>query len=113
MSMLQSQTAVLEKNTTWHGDFATEPFEVAWAREARWFFQIVDATGDPTVTVCTQISPDGLNWIDLPDAERTIGADDALSSWPVGEFGHWLRLRGTVTDREASVKVRIYLALKS
>ena len=111
MSMLQSQTAVLEKNTTWQGDFATEPFEVAWAREARWFFQIIDSTGDPTVTLYTQISPDGLSWVDLPASERTI-AGDVLTSWPVAEFGHWLRIRGTV-DRDASVKVRVYLALKS
>ena len=110
--MLQSQTAVLERNTTWRGDFVTEPFEVAWAREARWFFQILDSAGDPTVTVWTQVSPDGLNWIDLPDGERAIPGD-ALTTWSVAEFGHWLRIRGTVADGDASVKVRIYLALKS
>lgn len=112
MSMLQSQTAVLEKNTTLRRNFVTEPFEVAWSREARWFFQIVDSTGDPTVTTATQISPDGLNWIDLPGSEQTI-AGEALTSWSVAGFGHWLRIRGTVSDRDASVKVRIYLALKS
>lgn len=111
MTMRQSQTAVLEKNTTLHGTFATEPFEVAWAREARWFFQIVDAPGKATITLSTQVSPDGLNWVDLPGGERTIeGAE--LTSWAVADFGHWLRVQGRVADGGA-VKVRIYLALKS
>jgi hypothetical protein len=109
--MRQSQTAVLEKNTTLQGDFATEPFEVAWAREARWFFQILDAVGDSTVTLTTQISPDGLTWIDLPGSDHTIHGATQVS-WAVSEFGHWLRVQGRVSDGGA-VKVRIYLALKS
>lgn len=112
MSMLQSQTAVLEHNATLRGSFATEPFEAAWAREARWFFQVLDAWGDPTVTLTTQISPDGLTWVDLPDSTLTIGGE-AITTWPVREFGHWLRIAGTVADEDAAIKVRIYLALKS
>lgn len=110
--MLQSQTAVLEKNATLRGEFATEPFETAWAREARWFFQVLQTTGSPAVTLTTQVSPDGLTWIDLADTE--CAADTGgLTTWPVREFGHWLRIRGTVSDPTASVKVRVYLALKS
>lgn len=111
MTMRQSQTAVLEKNTTLRGEFATEPFEVAWAREARWFFQIVGGDGNPAITVSTQVSPDGLNWVDLPGADHAIEGE-ALSTWAVAEFGHWLRIQGRVADG-AAVKVRIYLALKS
>jgi hypothetical protein len=111
MTMRQSQTAVLEKNTTLQGDFATEPFEVAWAREARWFFQIIESTGDPTADVSTQVSPDGLNWVDLPNGQRTIDGEP-LTSWAVAEFGHWLRIRGRLPDG-TTMKVRIYLALKS
>jgi hypothetical protein len=103
---------VLEKNTVLSGTFATEPFEVAWAREARWFFQVLEATGDPVVELSTQISPDGLNWIDL-DEERIAAAAAGITSWPVNQFGHWLRVRGTTGSDDASVKVRIYLALKS
>ncbi len=110
--MLQSQTAVLERNTVLSGTFATEPFEVAWAREARWYFQALERTGNPEVSITTQISPDGITWLDLDDASFRIG-DEPVTSWPVREFGHWLRIRGTVEgDGEgASVKVRIYLAL--
>ena len=110
--MLDSQTAVLEKNTVLSGTFATEPFEVAWAREARWFFQVLEANGDPAVELYTQISPDGLNWIDA-DGQAIAATRDGITSWPVAEFGHWLRVRGTTGAEGTSVKVRIYLALKS
>ena len=45
--MRQSMTAVLERDTTFGARFATEPYEVAWASEARWFVQHVG--GDGTV----------------------------------------------------------------
>lgn len=110
--MLDSQTAVLEKNTVLSGTFATEPFEVAWAREARWYFQVLESTGAPAVELSTQISPDGLNWIDL-DGEPIRVAAEGITSWSVREFGHWLRVRGSTGAEGTSVKVRIYLALKS
>jgi hypothetical protein len=107
--VLISQTAVLEKNTTLEGEFATEPFEVAWSREARWFFQVVGgASAD--VEVVTQVSPDGLNWVDLEGSTVRTGGR-SLVSWCVREYGNWLRVRGTVAPGEATV-VRIYLALK-
>lgn len=110
--MLQSQTAVLERNTVLSGDFVTEPFEVAWAREARWYFQVLDRTGNPDISIVTQISPDGLTWVDL-DSTEIRPANKPITSWAVREFGHWLRIRGSAGSAGASVKVRIYLALKS
>ena len=108
MPMLQSQTAILERNTTFSADFVTEPFETGWAREARWYVQILSTEGDPVVRARTQVSPDGLTWVDLGDENPVSGE---LTSWPVHEFGHWLRISCQVTG--GSVKVRIYLALKS
>jgi len=35
MVMHQSLTVVLERNARLTGEFTTEPYEVAWAREAR------------------------------------------------------------------------------
>jgi len=35
--MRESQTAVLERGVVLEGEIATEPFEAAWATEARWF----------------------------------------------------------------------------
>lgn len=108
--LINSQTAVLEKNTVLSGDFATDPFEAAWAKEARWFFQTVDAAPGATVTLTTQVSPDGLHWIDIDDEVVTIG-DEPLVTWTNREFGHWLRISGKVSDG-AEIKVRVYLALK-
>jgi hypothetical protein len=110
--MRQSQTAVLERNTTYTGDFETEPFETAWAAEARWFVQVVRTAGDSaTATVRAQVSPDGLTWCDYDGAEHAVSG--GITSFPVRDFGHWLRLRGSVTGPDASVTLRIYLALKS
>lgn len=110
--MLQSQTAVLEKNTTFSSDFTTEPFETAWAREGRWFFQVLESSGCPAITLRTQVSPDGLNWIDQLDDVEHSAAESGLTTWSAREFGGWMRVRGTFGG-PGSVKVRIYLALKS
>jgi hypothetical protein len=111
--MRQSQTAVLERNTTLTGQFVTEPYEVAWAVEARWFVQVLErTTEDVGITLTTQISPDGLTWCDYDGAvQRTEGRE--LTTWSVREFGQWLRVRGEVTPTGTQVKVRIYLAVKS
>jgi hypothetical protein len=117
--MQQSLSVVLERNSRLRGAFATEPYEVAWAREARWFVRILDLEGAGTrLEATTQISPDGLHWCDLDD-RRVDLRERGLASWPAREFGGWLRLRGSVTgdpgtaDAEPMAKVLIYLVLKS
>ena len=116
--MRQSFTAVIERNATLTGEFTTEPYEAAWAAEARWFVRVLDATGNaPRVLARTQISPDGLHWCDLDGVDEAVSTDDGrLHSWSVSGFGGWLRLRGAVvgeTPEAVRVKVLIYLALKS
>jgi hypothetical protein len=124
MTMRQSFTAVIERNATLAGEFTTEPYEAAWAREARWFVRVLDRSGHaPRMLVRTQISPDGLHWCDLDTGtEQSVApAEGPLHSWSAAGFGGWLRLRGTVVDDVSpgpadappSVKVLIYLALKS
>lgn len=108
--MINSQTAVLEKNTVLSGEFATDPFETAWAKEARWFFQVIDASEGAMVSFTTQVSPDGLHWIDIDDSVVTVDGQN-LVTWTNKEFGHWLRISGRVSEG-ANVKVRVYLALK-
>lgn len=109
--MLESQTAVLERNTTFTEDFQTEPFETAWAREARWFVNALEHDGAP-VSFTTQISPDGLTWVDLDQEQHTVDSAGVVS-WSTREFGHWLRIRASFAGTGTSLKVRIYLALKS
>ncbi|MFB4319349.1 hypothetical protein [Actinomadura sp. 21ATH] len=106
--MRQSFTAVLERNRTLSGDFATEPYEAAWAAEARWFVHTLErGAAGARMRVTTQISPDGLHWCDL-EPERELDGD--LATWASAGFGGWLRLKGAV---EGDARVMIYLALKS
>jgi hypothetical protein len=110
--MRESQTAVLERKAIYTGDFTTEPFETAWAAEARWFARVMDLAAGTTVRMVTQVSPDGLTWVDheSPAMETTA---TGLVTAPVREFGAWLRLRGCLDGPDPSARLMIYLALKS
>ncbi len=111
--MRQTLTAVLERDTTFTTDFVTEPYEAAWAGEARWFVHtLASSGGGVAVRMVTQISPDGLTWCDLDGSER-VATGPGLVSWPISEFGQWLRLHATLTGENPSVKLRIYLTAKS
>lgn len=112
--MQQSLSVVLERNARLSGPFTTEPYEAAWAREARWFVRVLDAEQGTTLSATTQISPDGLHWCDLDDSSGTIDGR-GLVSWPAREFGGWLRIKGSVEGSSdgAVAKVLIYLVLKS
>lgn len=120
--MRQSLTVVLERNATLSGSFTTEPYEVAWAAEARWFIRTLRRSADGVgLRVRAQVSPDGLHWC---DAEEPRTASGDLESWTTSDFGGWLRLAGTVEPAAGgsatadpasppSAKVLVYLALKS
>jgi hypothetical protein len=116
--MKQSMTAVLERNSVFDEDFVTEPYEAGWASEARWFVRTLELSAGARLRVATQISPDGLVWCDHESVSERICSETGLTSWPVHEFGQWLRLRvrvegpSTPEDR-ASTKLLVYLALKS
>ena len=107
----RSFTAVLEKNSTFSGDFATEPYEVGWATEARWFVHVLEMQGSGILRLRPQVSPDGLHWCDEGSAPIATGRC-GLFSTPLRNFGSWLRLRGKVVGGLGSVRVLIYLALK-
>jgi len=109
--MRHSQTAVLERDLTVSDDFETEPYEAGWAIEGRWFVQVLATSGDATIVLQTQISADGLVWCDLDDHTYTA-TEEGVISWPVREFGQWLRLRGQLRG-SGTLGVRIYLAVKS
>jgi hypothetical protein len=105
-------TAVIEKNTTWTADFETEPYEAGWASECRWFIRIMKIEGtDAALVVTPQISPDGLFWCDegLPPL---VMSKPGVYSFPLRDFGNWLRLRAEVKGTNPSVKVMMYLVMK-
>lgn len=108
--MRESQTAVLERGIILEREFATEPFEVAWATEARWFVQFLEA-GTGTVSFRTQISADGLVWVDH-EAAPVRGPQQGVLTSTVREFGHWLRLVVTAEGTASTPLTRVYLALK-
>jgi hypothetical protein len=112
--MRTSLTAVLERNLTVTSSFETEPYEAGWASEARWFIHVFDVNGaSAPLAVTTQVSPDGLVWCDHMETKLEC-AEPALLSWPVREFGQWLRLRATLDGvADTTLKAHVYLALKS
>lgn len=105
-------TAVLERAAIIGADtdFHTEPYELPWAAEARFFVQTFDLSGD--LEVATQVSPDGLTWCDLEDTGFTVNSV-GLTTWLVTGFGQWLRLRCRVLPADRRATVRIYLVGKS
>lgn len=110
--MRQSQSAVLERGVDLDTVHDTEPFEVAWAGEARWFIQFLRPAPGTQVELRVQISPDGLNWIDHEDVVPLVVDASGFHSIPVQHFGHWLRLRSTRVSGEEGPMLRIYLELK-
>jgi len=104
-----SYTAVIERNVTFTDELFTEPYEVAWAREARIFVRALDLVGQLEATA--EISPDGLFWIPEGSPPVKLG-HPGLLSFPVREFGHWLRVVLKNKEAAPSARVIVYLTLK-
>ena len=111
--MRSCATAVLERLAHVDAPFETEPYELPWAAEARFFVHTLELIGDAALLEFrTQISPDGLNWCDLDEVSHQV-AKVGLTSWSVDSFGQWLRLRCVPTERQTAATIRVYLVSKS
>ncbi len=109
---LTSYTAVVERATPLAGTFATEPYEVAWAREVLVFIRVrEDTQGRPAVQARIQISPDGMHWVDEGTAFAPIEGP-GVAFVRVTQFGNWLRVAGQVSPDGAAAKALIYFCLK-
>lgn len=109
--MRESQTIILERNVEWHGEFATEPCEVAWASEAVFFIRALEVVGiRARDSARVQMSPDGIHWCDEGEDIR-LPTEPDVSYCRVIYFGGWLRLAGQLRSG-ASAKVIVYLVLK-
>lgn len=109
--MRQSQTAVLERNVEWQGQFTIEPYETAWATEAIYFVRVLGAENlHAPFTARVQISPDGIHWCD-EGTQLTVAPDQELGFCRVNHFGGWLRAVGEL-PAGASVRIIAYLVLK-
>ena len=109
--MRESYTAVIERNVTWQGDFASEPYECAWSGEAIFFVRTLSAEGnDAPATARVQLSPDGIRWVD-EGTSLSISAEPGLSFCRVTHYGGWLRIAGAIPPGQ-SVRMILYLCLK-
>lgn len=115
MSLRQSYTAAVERNQEWRGQFATEPYEAAWASEAIFFVRALDSQGlsadGDGGQARVQISPDGIHWVDEGAVMQLPTAPDQLAFCKTKHFGGWLRLQGELPPA-AKLTVLVYLSLK-
>ena len=114
MSVRRSYTAIVERNVLWQGEFASEPYEAAWASEAIFFVRALQVF--PTAEIgrnsaAVQISADGIHWVDEGTHIDLPRKDDELTYCKVAHFGGWLRLKGSIQEGEG-IKVLVSLALK-
>jgi hypothetical protein len=104
--------SVLEPHVEHQTSFETEPMEVAWAAEARWFIKVMTIDGqDVTLHITPQLSPDGLIWCDADSPPIKI-TEPGLYTFSQHDFGHWLRLHTDIEGDQPNIKLTIYLAAK-
>jgi len=106
----RSFTAVIERNVTFEDVFTTEPYETAWAVEARWFVHVLEASPGARLEVAAEVSPEGITWCGH-EARPVELQGRGLLTLALTQVGPWQRLRGLVSGPEAAVKVIIYLTL--
>jgi hypothetical protein len=110
--MRESHTAVIERNVSWEGAFASEPYEVAWAGEAIFFVRALAVEQAPPHTVAqVQISPDGMHWCNEGTTLSLPSAAGEVTFCRVSHFGGWLRMVGEL-PAGVRLQVIVYLALK-
>ncbi|MDE2857936.1 MAG: hypothetical protein OXN94_08815 [Chloroflexota bacterium] len=112
MAVRRSYTAIVERNVLWQGDFASEPYEAAWASEAIFFVRALDLSPDFEGGLASvQISADGIYWADEGTTFELPRKTDAVTFCKVTHFGGFLRLQGHIAPGD-SIKVLVSLALK-
>ena len=112
MALRRSYTAIVERNILWQDEFASEPYEAAWASEAIFFVRALAASPDSEPAQArVQISPDGIRWVDEGTNMDLPVAKDEVSFCKVSHFGGWLRLHGAVAAGKP-VTVLVSLVLK-
>ncbi len=107
--MLNSHTSVLARRVRIDAHFATLPYEVGWASEAIFFTQ---AEGEhPELAIATEISPDGIHWIQRGETQ-ILSETSALAASTLTVFGNWVRLviRGATPERPA--RILVHLSMK-
>jgi hypothetical protein len=107
--MRNIHTSVLARRVRIDADFATLPYEAGWASEVIFFTQVEGA--HPELAIDTQISPDGIHWVQRGET-RLLSETDAIVASTLTVFGNWVRLviRGATPDRPA--RILVHLSMK-
>ncbi len=114
MALRRSYTAVVERNARWQGEFATEPYEAAWASEAIFFvraFKVLPSAEIERNSAFVQISADGIHWVDEGSRFDLPRKDHEVTFCRVKHFGGWLRIRGRIQPGNGMYAL-VSLALK-
>ena len=110
--MRKSHTTILERAEVFTSNFATEPYEAAWASEAIFFIKILEVTGEnASLKAEVQISPDGIEWT-KEGTESEIIKQKGLYFLRTRRFGVWLRLNFIIKGEDSKFRLIIYLTLK-
>lgn len=103
-------TAVVERNVNITDGFVTEPYETAWASQARWFVHVLEGAETARLSFASEVSPEGLTWCphETPAIAITGGG---LATLPLTAVSPWQRLRFKLEGAE-SVRAIVYLTLQ-
>jgi hypothetical protein len=109
----ESTTSVLVRGETWHGAFASEPYEAGWAREAVIFLRLLKLEGDPGgAEVSVDISPDGMHWAEEGSRIQIPVELGEVTFARIAQFGNWLRISGRLPEG-TSAQALVTLHLKA
>lgn len=114
MALRRSYTAVVERNVLWVGEFASEPYEAAWASEAIFFVRALEVNPNGqagSYVASVQISADGIRWVDEGTTINLPRTKDEVAFCKVSHFGGFLRLQGKIEAGDG-IKALVSLALK-
>ena len=111
MALRRSFTAVVERNVRWQGDFASEPYEAAWASEAIFFVRALSDVIGTGGKARVQISADGIRWVDEGTRFDLPRSKDEVTFCRVSHFGGWLRIKGKTIEKDG-ITVLVSLNLK-
>ena len=95
----ESTTTVLVRGETWHGAFASEPYEAGWAREAVIFVRLLKLEGDPgSAEISVDVSPDGMHWAEEGSRIEVPVEIGEVTFARLARFGNWLRISGRLPE---------------
>ena len=109
----ESTTTVLVRGETWHGAFASEPYEAGWAREAVIFVRLLKLEGDPgSAEISVDLSPDGMHWAEEGSRIEVPVEIGEVTLARLAQFGNWLRISGRLPEG-TSAQALVTLHLKA